>query len=380
VLELSLGRYQPALGSALTVYTWRSPSLSWQLGAAQPHRGGSTPGTPLRQIEAAAERHPGPFLEGVSFPDAPDFEAWMEEQRVRWLAVESELLEGLAMLHAQSGKLGEALAVLERLALLNPADELAWRRLLELQLRREDPGGAQRTWRAYLSALVELDAPASVEMSTLAARIEGIKRCQSATTLASPAELSDLHLHGTPFVGRHRQWSRLFAAYERVKSGRTEVVVVTGPAGAGKTRLASEFLESIKAAGADALAGRGLDVVGELPYSALIDGLRSRLEDENAPDDLLGDLWLSELSRLLPELRERYPDLPQQSGEPVLQRGRLFEAVARLGQAMAARMPLAFWLDDAQWTGADTRDLVRYAVRRWSESGTLSSSSRCQNR
>jgi DNA-binding SARP family transcriptional activator len=102
-------------------------------------RHGDRAGTPLRQIEAAAERYPGPFLEGVSFPDAPDFEAWMEEQRVRWLAVESELLEGLAMLHAQSGELGEALAVLERLAWLNPADELAWRRRLELQLRREDP-------------------------------------------------------------------------------------------------------------------------------------------------------------------------------------------------------------------------------------------------
>jgi hypothetical protein len=41
----------------------------------------------------------------------------------------------------------------------------------------------------------------------------------------------------------------------------------------------------------------------------------THLEQENAPGDLLGDLWLAELSRLLPELRERYPDLVAPSGD-----------------------------------------------------------------
>src|SRR5207249_12276022 len=39
------------------------------------------------------------------------------------------------------------------------------------------------------------------------------------------------------------------------------------------------------------------------------------------------DLWLTELSRILPELRERYPDLPVPAGEVSEARGRLFEGV-----------------------------------------------------
>src|SRR5260370_36389054 len=49
--------------------------------------------------------------------------------------------------------------------------------------------------------------------------------------------------------------------------------------------------------------------------------------------------------------------------------GRLCEAVARLGQALAARRPLVLFLDDMQWADLGTRDLVRYTLRRWAESG-----------
>jgi hypothetical protein len=49
-------------------------------------------------------------------------------------------------------------------------------------------------------------------------------------------------------------------------------------------------------------------------------------------------------------------------------RGRLFEAVARLVQALVERAPLVLFLDDVQWADAATRDLLRYVVRRWAES------------
>jgi predicted ATPase len=41
--------------------------------------------------------------------------------------------------------------------------------------------------------------------------------------------------------------------------------------------------------------------------------------------------------------------------------------VVRLGQALASRKPLLFWIDDVQWAGAATRDLLRYATSRWAE-------------
>jgi predicted ATPase len=170
-------------------------------------------------------------------------------------------------------------------------------------------------------------------------------------------------------MGRAGPLAALRRAFARAQAGQAQVVVLQGEAGIGKTRLASEFLAWARTQGADVLAGRAFEAEGSLPYAPLVAALRPRLERENAPDDLLGDLWLAELAQWLPELRERYPDLPPATADVTLGQGRLFEAVMRLGQALAARCPLVLFLDDVQWADAGTRDLVRYAVRHWATSG-----------
>src|SRR5437868_10899125 len=143
-----------------------------------------------------------------------------------------------------------------------------------------------------------------------------------------------------------------------------------GEAGIGKTRLAKEFLAWAEVEGADVLQGRAFETGGRLPYQPVIEALRRRIERENAPDDLLSDTWLAELSRLLPELCERYPDLPAPIGDKSVARNRLFEAVARLLQALAARTPLVLFIDDVQWADAASLDVLHYLARRFAESQT----------
>src|SRR5262249_7184135 len=115
------------------------------------------------------------------------------------------------------------------------------------------------------------------------------------------------------------------------------------------------------------VAGRALQTGRQLPYQPLIDVLRCQLEQEHAPDDLGSPVWLAELSRLLPELRDRYPDLPVPSTDEALGHNRLFEATARLIQRWAARRPLVLWLDDMQWADTATLDLVLYLARSLAE-------------
>jgi predicted ATPase len=75
-------------------------------------------------------------------------------------------------------------------------------------------------------------------------------------------------------------------------------------------------------------------------------------------------VWLSELSRLLPELKERYPDLPSPtSGEGEIAKGALFEAIARVVGTLASRAPVVLLLDDMQWADAATLEVLDYAGR-----------------
>src|SRR5262249_1507336 len=135
-----------------------------------------------------------------------------------------------------------------------------------------------------------------------------------------------------------------------------------GEAGVGKTRLATEFLAWATAHGADVLVAPAFEMGGRVPYQPLVDALRPRLERENALGDLLSDVWLAELARLLPELVERFPDVQVPSGDEAVARVRLFEAVARLGQALGAApgRVVALFVDDLHWADTATLDVLRY--------------------
>ena len=179
--------------------------------------------------------------------------------------------------------------------------------------------------------------------------------------------LGDPALLALPLTGRETEFAALVAAYERARQGAATAVMLAGAAGIGKTRLANEFLRwATQARGAEVLRGQAFETGGRLPYQPLVEALRTRLERERAPDDLLDDVRLVELSRLLPELRERYPDLAVPVGEDKVAAERLFEAVAQLGLALARQLrvsgdgapgdTLVLFLDDAQWADVGTRD------------------------
>ncbi len=147
------------------------------------------------------------------------------------------------------------------------------------------------------------------------------------------------------------------------------MVTLQGNAGIGKTRLTEHFLTWAAMQGADVLQGSAFETSERLSYQPLTQLMRRRLERENAPDDLLSDLWLSQLSRLLPELRDRYPDLSAPTQEENTAHEHLFEAITRLIQALAARRPLLIAIDDWHWADAASMDVLHYATVRWAEEG-----------
>jgi DNA-binding SARP family transcriptional activator len=327
--------------------------------------------TLLAQLQRATSLPRGEFLEGFSLRDAPAFDDWVRFQREYWYLRMSEVFERLSHLQFEAGELEAAIETVGRWLVLAPLHEDAYRRLMRLHFATGDRAAAlhaYETCRARLSTGMQTEP--TPETVALASRMRAVTPPQRKEAPTSALALSPAMFLEGPLLGRTTELSTLIKVYHTVQHGQTQVVLLEGEVGIGKTRLATEFLTWAEMEGADVLQGQAFEAGGQLPYRPVIEALRPRIERENAPDDLLSDLWLAELARLLPELYDRYPDLPAPVGDKSVARNRLFEAVAHLGQALAKRAPLVLFIDDVQWADAASLDVLHYLARRFEESET----------
>ena len=321
----------------------------------------------LRQISAS---YRGEALEGLSLPDAPAFDDWADRQREVLRQGLDRVFDRLSELEADAGELADAMRSVERWLAVNPLSEEAHRRSMRLHLGAGDRAAALRAYQTCRALLAkELDASPAPETEALAEQIR-IGTAARSVPRRQPAPSIQPGYVEAPLVGRSDQFTSLVEQFHAARRGDVQVVLLEGDPGIGKTRLADEFLGWAAGQGADILHGRAFETGGRLPYQPLVDALRPRVERENAPEDLLSDVWLSELGRLLPELRDRYPDLPVPAGDEGAARTRLFESITRLVQALAERAPTVLFVDDLQWSDSGSLDVLLYAGRRWRESRT----------
>jgi len=245
---------------------------------------------------------------------------------------------------------------------------------MRVHLALGDPAAAARVYATCRARLAEelrvkpsADTVALAEHIRASAARRGSLPNGPATATAQSRPQAELV---APLVGRQASFSQLVGSLQQARGRQAQAVLVVGEAGIGKTRLAREWVAWARAQGAEVLSGHAFEMGGRLPYQPLVDALRPRLEAENAPEDLLEDLWLAELARLLPELRVRYPDLPTPTEDELTAKGRLFEAVARLFDALTRAGPLVLLLDDLQWVDEASLDLLRYLGRYWIKHGS----------
>ncbi len=168
------------------------------------------------------------------------------------------------------------------------------------------------------------------------------------------------------FVGRDAEQAALHEALARACSGRRQVVLVAGEAGAGKTALLDQFLEALRGDGIRCARGQALELQGGGEGCAAILDLLSRLCDEAAGDEVVSTLsrrapgWLLQLpGRVDDAAAER---LRARATTPSWE-GRLLE----LGEAvemLAADQPLVLVLEDLQWSDASTIDALAQLTRR----------------
>ena len=334
------------------------------------------PETTLDELGSILPLDRGEFLEGFTLPDAPGFDTWATIQREVCLRQSEAVYDRLSQHLLATHDSAAAVETAARWVTRAPFSEQAYRRLMAAQaLCGQRPAALQTFERLQATLQQELGLEPSRETILLADNIGRGRMGEEHPGLPARAGSSRTGATGRltlPLVGRSAEHRRLDAAFRQAGQDGTQVMVLIGAAGSGKTRLVSTFQEwaMLDSPGAAVWQGRAFETGGRLAYQPVVEALRSQLEVLNAPEDLLEDVWLAELSQLMPELRARYPDLPPPlTGAAHFVRARLFEAVALLGSALAERRTAVFVLDDMQWADADALDLIHYLARRWTEMG-----------
>ena len=364
------------------------PSDAARRNAAR-HGPGERLRTPRRveALQQAVDLYRGPFLAGFSLPTNPEFETWItREQRAR----ENLYLKALADLieeHTARDECDAAIPCAQRYLMTDDLAEDVHRRLISLYAAAGDRSAALRQFERCAAALErELGvSPLPATRAVYQAVLEG----QRPTPKSPAARLTWATLPSldVPLVGRDGAWVQLERAYAHACAGQGWVILISGEPGIGKSRLMQDFATRLQDQ-ALVLVGAGQPGGQTLPYHPVAQALRSALGAESFDrlrtgsfDELntshltsnVQPIWLAEASRLMPELRALWPDLPPPvPAEPDEARTRLFEALCQITLGLAAGpRPLIMCLDDLHWFDSATLDWLAYLGRRLQDTRLL---------
>ena len=182
-----------------------------------------------------------------------------------------------------------------------------------------------------------------------------------------------------PLVGRWMELSRLDLAYQSARVGRTEVVLIAGEPGIGKSRLVSEFIGLVTAddgaAGNDAprVLRWTFSRVNQRSYAGFIEPLLVELKiDPTATDardrlvELVTELGFANPAATAPVLAQflHLPGAEEATNESEEWKRRMYLIIFDVLGALARTRPLLYVLEDLHYADAASLDLLWFLASR----------------
>lgn len=310
---------------------------------------------------------------GELLPDC--YDDWAVPLRTQLQQAYGNALEQLVLLLEEQRAYERAIPYAQRLVEHDSLHEPAYRHLMRLHLALGERADALRVYQAC-DAMLQREfglGPGRTTRTLYERLICGEER----TVRSIPGQPPEAWPVDLPLVGRKAEWERLVAAWRNAAAGRPHMLLLTGEAGIGKTRLAEELYAWVARQGAATVSARCYAGSTALPYAPVTEWLSDALLRPRLA--ALDDAWWVEVARIVPALLAARPHLaPAGPLTEAWQRTRLFEALARAllgpaasrGDVAAARVsrrepqpPLFLFLDDLQWVDLETLDWLGYLLR-----------------
>lgn len=297
------------------------------------------------------------------------YEDWVvaerERLRSRFLQLLNELLES----HQANRDFQAAIGYAKRILAADAWREDTLRALVSLRYQSGDTAGALAEYERFAKRLRD-DLAIAPMPETVALRhaIVNNETIPGSVTPAKPIDGAAPPSVVLPFVGRSRELAKLHAAWSRAARGTGCFVLVSGEAGAGKTRLIAELSRIVQSEGGRVMAGT-TSAPEALPYQSVIEALRSvvpLLESRPMPA-----ARRRALARLLPEIRD--PDvaaeIPERTAEA--QTARIHDALIHALKGLVSPRPVMMVVEDVHWAGAATLEALGAVVREMSHAPLL---------
>jgi tetratricopeptide (TPR) repeat protein len=168
-----------------------------------------------------------------------------------------------------------------------------------------------------------------------------------------------------PMVGRDAERAELVRHLDAALAGHGGVVLIGGEPGIGKTRLTEELLAEARRRGGFGLVGHCYEMQGSPPYVPFVEILERtvRVVPPAALRQLLGD-DAPEVTRLMPELRRMFTDIPHPVELPAEQQRWYFFNAYRAFVDRACRLaPIVAVFEDLHWADEPTLQLLLHLAQ-----------------
>ena len=302
------------------------------------------------------------FLDGFDINDSAEFTHWKDRQQARLLPVIKDALLVLIDRCRRMGDTRQIERLADRMLALDELSEEAIRAKMEARAFAGDRLTALEIFEAWKKKLAEeLQAAPSDLVEGMAVRLR--RRGWERTTLANIPNVPTDQWRGRPFIGRSAEYRVLYELWEGVRKGVPGHALILGDSGVGKTTLVQRLTTAAGLEGAAITRVQCYDVEREIPYSTL-SGLIIGLLDRPGVSATSPEA-LAELSRAVPQVRQRFPDLPRPSdshGETA--RIRLTEAFLEMLTAIAEEHPVILVVDDLHLADDVSLAVVHLIMRR----------------